>query len=131
MRADTQEARLYRAFQVLNADLKLLCTRWQLRDPQAVPMVINDHSDPVYDAAIIDELGRLHERTRDLLLEGASVFPGVCAYGGRLHAALAALAAGDTTKFTAPGADSYHDAWMELHEFLLASLGLGREEEDA
>lgn len=131
MTADAQETRLYRAFRVLNAELKLLCTRWQLRDPQAVPLVVNDHSDPVYDAALIDELGDLHARTRDLLREGASAVPGVDAYGGRLHAALAALAAGDTTKFTAPGVGSYHDTWMELHEFLLVSLGLGREEEDA
>jgi hypothetical protein len=131
MRAADPAARLYQEFRTLNAEFKVLCTCWQLRDPAAIPLVLNDHSDAGYDAAVIAGLGRLHARADDLLRHGSAALAGLAGYRGRLGRALAGLVAGDTSKFTAPAAGSYHDIWMELHEYLLLKLGLPREEEDA
>jgi hypothetical protein len=52
-------------------------------------------------------------------------------YGRRLSRALARVQAGDGDGFTRPLTNSYHDVWMELHEDLVATLGLVRTAADA
>jgi hypothetical protein len=41
------------------------------------------------------------------------------------------LASGDRDWFTKPTIDSYHTVWFELHEDLLATLGIDRISERA
>ena len=47
-------------------------------------------------------------------------------YGPRLAGALAKVQGGDVDWFTKPTIDSYHTVWFELHENLLATLGIER-----
>ena len=52
-------------------------------------------------------------------------------YGDRFAAALASVRAGEVEGFTRPLIDSYHTVWFELHENLLATLGIERVREQA
>ena len=47
-------------------------------------------------------------------------------YGPRLSGALAKVQGGDVHWFAKPTIDSYHSVWFELHENLLATLGIER-----
>ncbi len=50
-------------------------------------------------------------------------------YGPRFGQALDLLLGGDLDYFTKPIMPSYHTVWFELHEDLLASLGIDRASE--
>lgn len=50
-------------------------------------------------------------------------------YDDRFAAALARVDAGDRSWVDRPGADSCHTVWFQLHEDLLATLGIRRDEE--
>jgi hypothetical protein len=52
-------------------------------------------------------------------------------YGDRFAEALARVRAGEVEWFTRPLIDSYHTVWFELHENLLATLGIERVREQA
>ena len=72
------------------------------------------------DLALVDEaLGPLAARLADVLER----FRG---YDTRFSAALRRVDAGDPTWVNRTGADSCHTVWMELHEDLLATLGIPR-----
>src|SRR5690606_31057819 len=116
---------LHARFQPLNVELLDLCTDWQLRtvDRESRP---NDHSAPEHDAAVLERLERLHERTRVWLAELGAALPRFGTYSDRLAEALRHVRSGRTDWFTRPVIDSYHTVWFELHEDLLATLGLER-----
>jgi hypothetical protein len=111
----------YPRFGQYNADLKALCTDWQLRD--GAP---NDHADAAYDAGVIGRLRTLNDGVSPFCGELAGLLSRFAPYGPRLTAAVDRVEAGDRDGFTRPLANSYHDIWMELHEDLIASLGLAR-----
>jgi hypothetical protein len=50
-------------------------------------------------------------------------------YGPRLTTALERVRSGDIDWFTKPMIASYHTIWFELHEDLLATLGIERGQE--
>jgi hypothetical protein len=52
-------------------------------------------------------------------------------YGGRFATALSRVQGGDLDWFTRPMIESYHTVWFELHENLLATLGIQRAMEQA
>ena len=52
-------------------------------------------------------------------------------YGPRLRSALQRVENGDVDWFTKPMIDSYHTVWFELHEDLLATLGIERSKEES
>lgn len=118
----------YRAFLAANGDMLATCTAWQLRDEGAT-QVINDHSDPQWDAAVLDRLAELDRRVQpvlDLLDGSLDRFAG---YRDRFATALARVRAGELEWFTKPVIDSYHTVWFELHEDLLCTLGIERASE--
>jgi len=121
----------YDRFSELNAELKQLCTDWQLRATAGKPPVPNDHTDPAYDAGVIDRLRALHRQADAECTAVERSFPRAARYRARLSAALAAVEAGDRDRFTKPMHESYHDVWMELHQDLLISLGRERTAADA
>lgn len=121
-------AEWYSRFEVVNDDVKALCTAWQLVDGADGP-VPNDHTDAEYDAAIVHRLVEIHATTEALL--GEVGHARLDRYRARLAGALAAVQAGHTERFTTPLADSYHDIWMELHHDLLVSFGRERSSSDA
>ena len=113
-------------FEVLNGRLVKACTDWQLRPNQVDRLAANDHSDPQWDARVLDELSaiageltqlisglfgstRAVRRLRRAVLRRAGPRPcGGEAVGGRHRVA------------------SCHTVWMELHEDLLSTLGIPR-----
>lgn len=114
----------YQRFLVLNPQLLAVCTRWQISDIDA--QVLNDHQDPAYDATVIAELGEIHKTVLPICADLGSQLDRFGAYGSKLATAMEHIADGETQWFTKPTLDSYHTVWFELHEDLLATLGLDR-----
>jgi len=118
----------YRDFLSVNQSLLGVCTDWQLRTVGG-EQVINDHSDPAHDKAVI---GRLRE-VDDAVQPVCEVLTGQLArfsgYGPRLARAVANVENGDVDWFTKPLIDSYHTVWFELHEDLLTTLAIERARE--
>lgn len=120
----------YGRFRDLNGTLLALCTAWQLRDVGGQPMV-NEHDDPGYDAGCIEQLVELNGKAEPVVDDLGHALERFGPYPGRLRTALDRVQAGDVEWFTSPGVDSYHTVWFELHENLLATLGLERARETA
>ena len=120
----------YARFLRHNGDLLAVCTAWQLREDDG-PSTINDHSDPAYDAKVIDQLAGVHANVEPICGELAASLARFANYGPRLTEALVRIQAGDIDWFTKPMIASYHTIWFELHEDLLATLGIERGQEVA
>ncbi|GEL25875.1 hypothetical protein PSU4_48290 [Pseudonocardia sulfidoxydans NBRC 16205] len=114
------------AFLQLNEPFKALCARWQLRPDGSV----NDHADPAYDDAVVADLGPVHAQVVAITGRLAQVLARFGRYPRAFAAARDRLVAGDRTAFAKPLSDSYHDAWMELHQDLLSTLGRERSAAD-
>jgi hypothetical protein len=112
---------VYAAFLPLNTELKQLTTAWQIRAGQP-----NDHADAEYDAAVIDRLAAVEAGIAGALPADSPLGR----YGPRFAAALARVRAGELAAFARPMADSFHDAWMELHQDLLLTLDRERGTDD-
>lgn len=115
----------YRRFLGLNGGLLEVCTAWQLREVDG-ESVINDHSDAAYDAGVIEQLCDLHERVHPICEELGASLARYGLYGPRLSSAVDRVRRGETEWFTKPMIPSYHTVWFELHEDLLATLGIER-----
>jgi hypothetical protein len=111
----------YRCFLGLNPSLLQVCTDWQLRGGG-----VNDHRDRDYDTDVIERLGAVHAEAVAVLEQLAAALPRFGGYATRLQNALDRVRAGDHDWFTRPVVDSYHAVWFELHEDLLATLGIDR-----
>lgn len=120
----------YRAFLAENQKMLATCTRWQVREVDG-EQVINDHTDAAHDAAVIASLVELDDAVRPVVDRLAGLFDRFAIYGPRFADALAKVRAGDHAWFTSPMIESYHTVWFELHEDLLASLGIDRASEEA
>ena len=128
----------YREFLALNPTMLQLCTDWQVwpaDHPAAADAGpgdggrLNDHSDPDYDAAIIERLVVLHGELSAVLETLSSVMARYENYAPRFAEALGKLQANDLDYLTKPMIPSYHTVWFELHEDLLATLGINRADE--
>jgi hypothetical protein len=125
-REEAECARVYEAFRPLNREVLQLCTDWQMR-PGGVP---NDHTDIAYDWSVIDRLAALDERAGPVLQRLGDAEPRFAPYRERLRAARLRVLDGERDWLISPRVDSYHTVWMELHEELLAALGLERGSEE-
>lgn len=117
---------LYEEFDELNTQLKQVMHDWQLRDGEP-----NDHGDPDYDRGVIDRLVALHDEFAPLAQRIVGMIPRLASYPGRFAAATERIQEGDHSWVARPIADSFHTVWFELHEELIAALGLTREAEAA
>ena len=120
----------YARFLRHNGDLLAVCTAWQLREDDG-PSTINDHSDLAYDAKVIEQLAGVHSHVEPICNELAGSLLRFSNYGPRLSEALGRVQSGDIDWFTKPMIASYHTIWFELHEDLLATLGIERGQEAA
>lgn len=118
----------YRRFLDFNGELLRVCTAWQLREVGGESQ-LNDHRDVAYDAGVIDRLGEIHAKVRPVCEELAGSLARYASYGPRLEAAIERVRAGEVDWFTKPMIASYHTIWFELHEDLLATLGIERGQE--
>lgn len=125
---DTVE-RAYSRFVALNQAMLSVCTRWQVR--QQDPLILNDHQDPAYDEAVVADLEEIDGAVQPICAQLLSVLPRFQRYGPGFANALMRLKSGDREWLTKPTIMSYHTLWFELHEDLLATLGLDRASETA
>ena len=117
----------YQRFLVLNREVLEVCTAWQLRTDGGT-QVPNDHSDAKHDRAVLERLEAVDGAAQQLIDELTGSLERFSAYGPRLRTALQRVQAGDGDWITKPTVDSYHTVWMELHEDLMATLGIQRGE---
>ncbi|MHB1911360.1 MAG: MarR family transcriptional regulator, partial [Acidimicrobiales bacterium] len=106
------------------------CTAWQLKSAGDL-RIINDHSDPEYDAEVRARLAAIHETALPICADLAATMDRFASYGPRLQLALDRVMDGHDDWFTRPVIDSYHTVWFELHEDLLSTLGIERSKEAA
>lgn len=116
---------LYRRFLDCNRSLLQVCTDWQLRTVDNIE-VVNDHTDHTYDAGVIAALRNIDASAQVICTELTSSLDRFASYGPRFTNALAHVDAGERDWFDKPLIDSYHSVWFELHENLLATLGIER-----
>ena len=119
---------IYRRFLEHNQPFLSLCTDWQVRKV-GDEEVMNDHSDAEYDAMIIGRLADADANMQPICADLAQLFDRFAHYSPNFADALAKVQSGDTDWFTKPMIESYHTVWFELHEDLLASLGIDRAKE--
>jgi DNA-binding MarR family transcriptional regulator len=117
----------YEQFLALNPALLALCTDWQLRGG---PEQLNDHLDRAYDEAVVARLVVVDVAVRPVLDELGERMIRFGGYRSRLSGARKRVQSGEHDWFTGAMIDSYHTVWFELHEDLLATLGIERSKED-
>jgi hypothetical protein len=117
----------FEKFLPVNRRLRDLCTAWQVRPDGTV----NDHSDDNYDAEIRDRLEDIDGAVGPLIKRLADDIPRAAVYRSRLTAALEKFDEGDDAWLASPICDSYHTVWMHLHQELLLTIGMTRQEDEA
>jgi hypothetical protein len=122
----------YHQFLARNQRFLQVCTDWQMRPsaPGAAPK-LNDHTDAGWDAGVVAELRDIDAGIRLVCTDLAHALARFGHYGERFGRALRHVEAGEGDWFTRPVIDSYHTVWFELHEDLLATLGIERSRESA
>lgn len=113
-------------FAALNARFLSTLTRWQIRPQPWDRLAANDHDDPVWDGRVLDELASYRLRLAPLCARLAAALDRFAGYDDRFGAALDRAEAGSFSWVDGVGVESCHTVWIQLHEDLLATLGLER-----
>jgi hypothetical protein len=114
------------AFLPLNRRFGKACTRWQLRPTPHDPMAANDHTDWGHDEGVLRTLAALEKELGAVGGRLAAVLARFDGYAERYSSALRKVEAGGRRWVDAPEVDSCHTVWIQLHEDLLATLGIPR-----
>ena len=122
-------ATAYERFLNLNGPLLRVRTDWQLRDANPSSLIVNDHTDELFDRAVLARLAQIHSLAVVVCGELTRHLDRFRNYAVRLSAAHDGVVGGETAGLDGPTADSYHGVWFELHENLIATLGLDRADE--
>jgi hypothetical protein len=93
------------------------------------PHAANDHQDHRWDDRVLDDLASLGRRLTGLGSRLGEVLQRLAGYDVRYELALGRAARSDPGWVDDMACDSCHKVWFELHEDLLASLGMTRENE--
>jgi hypothetical protein len=117
---------VYRDFLPLNARLVNACTDWQLRPTSEDRLAPNDHTDYPWDARILDELTALSAALDPLVARLTEVLARFAGYDTRFAAAPRRAEAGGHEWVDRSDIDSCHRVWFQLHEDLVATLGIDR-----
>ncbi|WP_147917010.1 transcriptional regulator [Ruania zhangjianzhongii] len=120
---------VYREFLPLNARLLRACSDWQLRPADGDPLAANDHRDPAWDDQVLAELTELNEELAPLVGRLVAVLDRFAGYDDRFASALRRAQAGEPGWVDSSTLDSCHRVWFELHEDLIATLGIDRSAE--
>ncbi|MFD3400345.1 transcriptional regulator [Kribbella sp. NPDC058693] len=125
---DNAEAvrKVYDDFLPLNVLLQQACTDWQLRPSATDPLAANDHTDPAWDTGVLHELKAIDQALAPIVARLTSVLNRFHGYDTRFSTALERATAGETAWVDRSDVDSCHRVWFELHEDLIATLGLKR-----
>lgn len=111
---------------IYNMKFKHLATAWQVKIVNGRP-VVNDHSDPEYDSAILNQVLDLHKNVLSTLKVIAGAIPMFRIYIERLDDAAKKMKENPREYFIR-NEDSYHNVWFELHENVLRLWGRERRE---
>jgi len=117
----TQLHDAYGQFLALNERFKQLCGDWQLREG-----AMNDHTDAVYDQAVVVRLEALDAEVAPIVQRMGEMMVRLAPYGPRLARTCRRVVEGETNMFTGVMCGSCHDVWMELHEDLILTQGIDR-----
>ena len=117
----------YREFLPLNAVVMVICHDWQMQSLGGRP-VANDHSDHRYDDAVLARLSSADQGAQTICEKLADRLGRFGVYGHRLTTALRRADDGELNYVT-DDLESYHNVWFQLHEDLLVTCGISREEE--
>jgi len=113
-------------FVPLNRRFGKACTDWQIRPTRVDAMASNDHTDWAWDERVLRALDWIDRQLGPLAAEMAACLQRFDGYAARYSAALAKVGAGQRRWVDAPEVDSCHTVWIQLHEDLLATLGITR-----
>jgi len=89
-------------------------------------MALNDHTDWPWDEEVLRALAALGRGFSHICDELALRLRRFDGYAARYHAALAKVDRGQRRWVDTPELDSCHTVWIQIHEDLLATLGLAR-----
>lgn len=115
----------YDDFLGLNQRTLEICSVWQVRSFD--PLVLNDHTDRAYDGGVLRKLSAVDAQAQNLCAGLAGRLHRFSHYGSRLTSALERAERGELDQVT-DSLDSYHTTWCQLHEDLLVTLGIDRDE---
>ena len=127
----SQMASLYGRFAQLNPEVLTAVTDWQVVTADDGTMVVNDHTDSARDAAVVTRLGALDDAAGPLCDQLGALVARFGNYRHRLGVARRHVESGEYRWVDSPLIDSFHTVWFELHEHLLATLGIERGRTDA
>ncbi|MBZ2196792.1 transcriptional regulator [Occultella gossypii] len=119
-------AATYREFLPLNASLQRACTDWQLKPTALDRLAPNDHTDADWDARVLDELTAIGAALAPLAERLTGVLVRFGGYHARFDTALERARAGRGEWVDGTDIDSCHRVWFQLHEDLIATLGVDR-----
>ncbi len=122
-------AAVYRSFLPLNARLLRAVTDWQIRPTEADRFAPNDHADDTWDERVLDELAALGRQLAPLADRLSAVLMRFDDYTKRYEAALRKARNGELDWIDKTDVDSCHRVWFQLHEDLVATLGIDRRNE--
>jgi hypothetical protein len=123
--------RTYLEFLDLNGRVLQAVTDWQTRPVGGDPFAANDHQDLRWDTRVLERLSAVGGELAPLAGTLAGCLDRLAGYSGRYEAALARARGGEREWVDGLGRDSCHTVWFQLHEDLLATLGIARGHEPA
>ena len=123
---DDEIAAVYREFLPLNARMLSATTDWQIRPSAGDVFATNDHSDAGWDAQVLDEFEALGVELAPLAQRLTNVLTRFKGILTRYEAALCRAKTGQTMWIDRSDVDSCHLVWFQLHEDLIATLGIDR-----
>ena len=118
--------RSYLEFLELNGRVLQAVTDWQTRPVPGAPFAANDHQDLRWDNRVLQRLTEVGGALAPLAGTLAACLDRLAGYSRRFEAALARARAGEREWVDGLGRDSCHTVWFQLHEDLLATLGIAR-----
>jgi hypothetical protein len=122
--ADVRAA--YDEFLPLNATVLRAGTDWQLKPTREDRLAPNDHTDPRWDAAVLRALDNVAQALPQLIERLTRSLQRFRGYDARFTTALARARTGEPSWIDHTDIDSCHRVWFELHEDLIATLGIDR-----
>ena len=123
---DNAISAVYREFLPLNARMLVAITDWQIRPRIDDAFAANDHTDSAWDSRVLNEVEALGGELAPLLERLSCIltrFDGILA---RYEAALRRAKEGQNEWVDRTDVDSCHLVWFQLHEDLVATLGIDR-----
>ncbi len=119
-------AQAHADFLPLNRRHGQACTDWQLRPTTADRLAENDHRDREWDARILAELDDIATQMYAVLTRLEEALPRFGVHEPRYREAMERVQAGESAWLNAPDRASCQIVWIQLHEDLLATLGIPR-----